>query len=48
MIRTNAEMPVSRFCTLIGIPRRTYHRRLALARRGHRPTPVTCYPRWPL
>jgi putative transposase len=27
-------MPVSRFCTLTGIPRRTYHRRLAAARDG--------------
>lgn len=27
-------MPVSRFATLIGIPRRTYHRRLAAARDG--------------
>ncbi len=34
MIRSAAEMPVSRFCRIIGIPRRTYHRRLALARYG--------------
>ena len=27
-------MPVSRFCVLIGIPRRTYFRRLALLRSG--------------
>ncbi|HEU5332641.1 MAG TPA: hypothetical protein VFU73_07760 [Actinocrinis sp.] len=36
-------MPVSRFCVLLGIPRRTYFRRLALLRSGqdthtrHRP-----------
>lgn len=27
-------MPVSRFCALVGIPRRTYFRRLALLRSG--------------
>lgn len=34
MIRQDAAMPVSRFCTLIGIPRRTYHRHLARHRAG--------------
>lgn len=34
MIRQDAAMPVSRFCTLIGIPRRTYHRQLARHRAG--------------
>lgn len=34
MIRAEAAMPVSRFCTLTGIPRRTYHRWLARSRRG--------------
>ncbi|GAA2117157.1 hypothetical protein GCM10009759_63300 [Kitasatospora saccharophila] len=44
MIRTDAEMPVSRFCSLIGIPRRTYNRKLALVRQGRPQTAVTCYP----
>lgn len=34
MIRQDAAVPVSRFCRLIGIPRRTYHRRLAWHRDG--------------
>jgi putative transposase len=34
VIRQDAAMPVSRFCTLIGIPRRTYHRQLARHRAG--------------
>jgi len=34
VIRQDAAMPVSRFCQLIGIPRRTYHRRLARHRDG--------------
>lgn len=34
MIRQEAGMPVSRFCQLTGIPRRTYHRWLAKARVG--------------
>jgi len=34
MIRCEAEMPVSRFCQLTGIPRRTYHRKLARHRSG--------------
>ncbi|MEQ7129215.1 DDE-type integrase/transposase/recombinase [Actinopolymorpha sp. B11F2] len=34
MIREDAAMPVSRFAALIGIPRRTYHRRLARHRHG--------------
>jgi putative transposase len=43
VIRQDAAMPVSRFCTLIGIPRRTYHRHLAAHRRGE---PMTKGP-WP-
>ena len=43
MIRQDAAMPVSRFCTLIGIPRRTYHRQLARHRAGE---PVVKGP-WP-
>jgi putative transposase len=34
MIRQDAEMPVSRFCTVLGIPRRTYCRRQARSRSG--------------
>ena len=34
MIREDAAMPVSRFCQLIGIPRRTYHRNLSRHRVG--------------
>jgi putative transposase len=34
VIREDAAMPISGFCALIGIPRRTYHRRLARRRRG--------------
>jgi putative transposase len=34
MIRQDAVMPVSRFCQLIGIPRRTYQRWLARSRAG--------------
>jgi putative transposase len=34
MIRLQAGMPVSRFCQLTGIPRRTYHRWQAKARAG--------------
>jgi hypothetical protein len=34
MIRQEAEMPVSRFCSLLGIPRRTYCRRQARTRSG--------------
>ena len=34
MIRTEAQLPVSRFCELIGLPRRTYHYRLAKHRAG--------------
>ena len=34
MIRQDAAMPVSRFCELIGIPRRTYTRWRARARDG--------------
>ncbi|WP_189062269.1 integrase core domain-containing protein, partial [Longimycelium tulufanense] len=37
MIRQAAAMPVSRFCALIGIPRRTYTRWLARARAGSPP-----------
>jgi putative transposase len=33
-IRKDAAMPVSRFSALIGIPRRTYFRRLAVLRSG--------------
>jgi len=33
-IRRDAAMPVSRFCALIGIPRRSYHRLLAAHRSG--------------
>jgi len=45
VIRQDAAMPVSRFCTLTGIPRRTYHRWQANARRTGRakgpwPAPV--------
>ena len=46
VIRQDAAMPVSRFCTLIGIPRRTYHRQLArhrageAAKKGPWPAPV--------
>ena len=36
MIRQDAAMPVSRFCALTGIPRRTYHRWQAHARAGGR------------
>jgi hypothetical protein len=35
MIRTDAELSVSRFCELIGIPRRTYHHWLARHRAGN-------------
>ncbi len=34
MIRIDTKMPVSRFAKLIGIPRRTYHHRLAAHRAG--------------
>lgn len=34
MIREDAAMPVSRFCTLFGIPRRTYCRLQARRRSG--------------
>lgn len=34
MIREDAAMPVSRFCTLLGIPRRTYCRLQARQRTG--------------
>jgi putative transposase len=34
VIRQDAAMPVSRFCTLLGIPRRSYTRRRARARLG--------------
>jgi hypothetical protein len=34
MIREDAAMPISRFCALVGIPRRSYFRRLALLRSG--------------
>lgn len=34
MIRKEAAMPVSRFCTLLGIPRRTYCRMQARQRSG--------------
>jgi putative transposase len=37
MIREDAAMPISRFCTIIGIPRRTYFRRLAFFRAGESP-----------
>ena len=45
MIRQDAAMPVSRFCQLTGIPRRSYHRWQAKARAGYRakgpwPAPV--------
>ena len=43
MIRQDAAMPVSRFCTLIGIPRRTYPRHPARSRAGE---PVAKGP-WP-
>lgn len=34
MIRRDAGMPVSRFCVVVGIPRRTYCRMQALLRSG--------------
>ena len=34
MIRTEAQLPVSRFAELIDLPRRTYHYRLAKHRAG--------------
>jgi putative transposase len=34
MIREDAAMPVSRFCTLVGIPRRTYCRMQARLKAG--------------
>ncbi len=34
MIREDAAMPVSRFCHIVGIPRRSYFRRLARMRSG--------------
>ena len=34
MIRQEAELTVSRFAELIGVPRRTYHYRLAKLRAG--------------
>jgi putative transposase len=37
VIRQDAAMPVSRFCQLTGIPRRTYHRWQAKARVGYPP-----------
>jgi putative transposase len=37
VIRQDAAMPVSRFCQLTGIPRRTYHRWQARARAGNPP-----------
>jgi putative transposase len=37
VIRQDAAMPVSRFCQITGIPRRTCHRHLAKVRRGARP-----------
>lgn len=37
VIRTEAEMPVSRFCALIGIPRRSYTRWRAKAAAGKGP-----------
>ena len=37
MIRQDAAMPVSRFCALTGIPRRTYQRKLARMRQGEPP-----------
>ena len=43
MIRQAAEMPVSRFCTLLGIPRRTYCRRQTRLRSGD----VTTKGPWP-
>ena len=43
MIRQDAAMPVSRFCTLLGIPRRTYCRQQQRHKSG---TPVTKGP-WP-
>ena len=43
MIRSEAAMPVSRFCQLTGIPRRTYHRKLSRHRSGE---PVVKGP-WP-
>jgi hypothetical protein len=35
-IRQDAGMPISRFCLIVGIPRRTYMRRLARLRQGRR------------
>src|SRR5690348_12130607 len=35
MIRESARMPVSRFCVLVGIPRRTYCRMQSRHRSGH-------------
>ena len=50
MIRQDAAMPVSRFCQLTGIPRRTYHRKLARARSGEpavkSPRPAPVVERW--
>ncbi len=50
MIRQDAAMPVSRFCQLTGVPRRTYHRRLAKTRRGGQPVkgpwPAPVVERW--
>lgn len=50
MIRQAAAMPVSRFCQITGIPRRTYHRWLAKARRGDWPVkgpwPAPAVERW--
>ena len=37
MIRADAQMPVTRFADLIGVPRRTYHYRLARWRAGDPP-----------
>ena len=34
MIREDAAMPISRFCDMLGIPRRSYFRRLACMRSG--------------
>ena len=38
MIRTDAGRSVSRFAELVGVPRRTYHGRLARHRAGDPPT----------
>ena len=43
MIRINAQMPVSRFCVLVGVPRRTYCRMQSLHKTG---MPTTKGP-WP-